>query len=231
MSAATADLHLQTSFSSIVALISDSRRAALSQLLAERTLLPSEVLLFAADTDELKRTVTSGSLVLIEGSRLGELAASPRVRDASGPARDRVVAPVVELGGIVDEWLARLPSPTGAALREALRAPRAWSVKRVAHAAGVSTRQLVRHCHRGGCTVAPKDLLLAARLAAAQTLLRGPRTVTNSDLAHACGWVDARSLRSSLRRAGLQSSAALAQICHGRATVSDIVSRIHDVRA
>ena len=183
---------------------------------------------FAATTAELARSVTSESLVVIEGSRLGELAAVAR---AWGPQlhSGARVSPI-ERGEQVDSWLSRMPATTREAWRQALGAPRAWSVKRVAHAAGVSTRQLVRQCHRAGCPVSPKELLLAARIAAMQVLLQGPRPASVLDLARACGWVDARSLRAALRRAALSSVTALAQMGACRATVSDVAARLERSR-
>jgi hypothetical protein len=74
--------------------------------------------------------------------------------------------------------------------------------------------------------VQPKDLLIAARLLAAQALLRGPRRPTARELSHACGWVDARSLRAALRRAGLPSIPALAHLALCRASLSDLLARI-----
>ncbi len=191
----------------------------------------SEGLLFAANTDELARSVTSESLVLIEGSRLAELAAVGRAVGGGGGPTPRYGArvPAIELGEPVDSWLSRLPGATRRVWHEALGAPRAWSVKRVAHAAGVSTRQLVRQSHLAGCAVPPKDLLLAARIASVQTLLRGPRPVSALELARACGWVDTRSLRAALRRASLSSVAALAQMGACRATVSDVAARLDRV--
>jgi len=221
MDAATAGDGQQASFSGFVALISDGRRGALSRLLAERTSLHSEALLFAANSDELKRAVTSGSLVLIEGSRLGELAASGRVREYP-TASD---APQ-ELGAAVDAWLSGLPARTRAAFHQALSDPRAWSVKRVAHAAGVSTRQLVRHCQHTQAGPSPKTVLLAARLVSAQAQVRSGRVRTSAELARACGWVDVRSLRAALRRAELESVSALILVSNGKATVSEMVSRI-----
>lgn len=208
---------------SIVALVSVGRRAAVAHLLAERASLPSSALVFATTTAELARSVTSESLVVIEWSRLGELATVARA--AADPECGAHVTPI-ERGEQVESWLSRMPARTRQAWHDALGAPRAWSVKRVAHAAGVSTRQLVRQCHRAGCAVPPKDLLLAARIAAVQVLLRGPRRASVVDLAHACGWVDARSLRAALRRASLASIAALAHIGACRATVSDVAARL-----
>lgn len=179
---------------------------------------------FAATTAELARSVTSESLVVIEGSRLGELAAFARA--VTAPSYCGARASAIERGDQVDWWLSRMPATTRAVWQEALGAPRAWSVKRVAHAARLSTRQLVRQCHRAGCTISPKDLLLAARLATMQPLLRGPRHPRVLDLARACGWVDARSLRAALRRASLSSLAALAQLGACRATMSDIAARL-----
>ena len=183
---------------------------------------------FAATTAELARSVTSESLVVIEGSRLGELAAVARGGGPQSHSGARVSP--IERGEQVDSWLSRMPATTREAWREALGAPRAWSVKRVAHAAGVSTRQLVRQCHRAGCPVSPKDLLLAARIAAMQVLLQGPRPATMLDLARACGWVDARSLRAALRRAALSSVTALVHMGACRATVSDIAARLERSR-
>lgn len=182
---------------------------------------------FAATTAELARSVKSESLVVIEGSRLGELAAVARGAGAQSHSGAR--ASPIERGEQVDWWLSRMPATTRKVWQDALGAPRAWSVKRVAHAAGVSTRQLVRQCHRAGCTVSPKDLLLAARIAAMQTLLQGPRPTSVLDLARACGWVDARSLRAALRRASLSSVAALVQMGACRATVSDVTARLNNV--
>jgi len=179
---------------------------------------------FAATTAELARSVTSESLVVIEGSRLGELAAFARGGGAQSHSGTSVSP--IERGEQVDWWLSRMPATTRSIWQDALTAPRAWSVKRVAHAAGVSTRQLVRQCHRAGCTVSPKDLLLAARIAAMQALLQGPRPASVLDLARACGWVDARSLRAALRRVSLSSVAALAQLGACRATVSDVAARL-----
>ena len=221
MDAATAGDSQQASFSGFVALISDSRRGALSRLLAERTSLHSGALLFAADSDELRRAVTNGSLVLIEGSRLGELAASGRVRE-SPTAAD---APQ-ELGAAIEAWLSGLPARTRGAFHQALSDPRAWSVKRVAHAAGVSTRQLVRHCRHTRASPSPKTVLLAARLVAAQALAQSQRVRTSVELARACGWVDVRSLRAALHRAHLDSVSALILVSNGRATVSEMVLRI-----
>ncbi|MGQ0643544.1 MAG: helix-turn-helix transcriptional regulator [Gemmatimonadaceae bacterium] len=224
MMPAIADAHPPASFSSIVAFISDGRRGALSQLLAERTWLKTDALLFAATADDLERAVTSGSLVLVDGSRLPELTSARRVREAVRAAHDH--APHIELGETVATWLQRLPAPTRAVLHQALRAPRAWSVKRLAHEAGVSTRQLVRQFRVAGLGVSPKGILLAARLAAAQALLRGPRVPTVTDLSRACGWIDVRSLRAALRRAGLSSISGLTFVADGKATVSDIAARI-----
>lgn len=228
MDPATVNSSQQGSFSGIVALISDGRRGALSRLLAERTSLHSGALLFAADSDELRRAVTSASLVLIEGSRLGELAATGRVRE-SPPATDATL--LLELGSAIEMWLSHLPTRTRAAFYQALSDPRAWSVKRVAHAAGVSTRQLVRHCQLTHPKMSPKTVLLAARLVSAQTLLRAQRARTSAELARACGWVDVRSLRAALRRAQLDCVSALAQLDNGRTTVSDMALRIVSLRA
>jgi hypothetical protein len=201
-----------------VAFISDARRAALSQWFAEPKVKRSE-LQFAATTEDLQRAVTSGSLVLIEGSRLGELAGH-RVREELLPSGE---SEVVNLGAVVEMALAALPATSRSALRQAFANPRVWSVKRLAHVAGVSTRQLVRQFRVAGFAVPPKDILLAARLATAQALLRGPRVQGTSDLARACGWVDVRSLRAALRCAGLPSVASLAAVADGHATVSDLV--------
>ncbi len=199
--------------------MSDGRRAALSQFLAERPAAPAASLLFAANTDELARAVTSGTLVVIDGSRLRELS-------SGGGGYAAPNSSSVEPGELVHGWLQRLPPATRGAFQRALSDPRAWSVKRVAHASGVSTRQLVRHCRRAGCTVPPKDLLLAGRLAAAQRLLQARGRVRASELTHASGWVDGRSLRSALRRAGLASPAELAEYRQGRATLSDFIARL-----
>ncbi len=193
------------------------------RLLGERTSLHSDALLFAANSEELKRAVTNGSLVLIEGSRLGELAASGRIREGPTAADAK---PTLELGYAIEIWLSRLPARTRDAFHQALSDPRAWSVKRVAHAAGVSTRQLVRHCRNTHSALSPKTVLLAARLVAAQALARAQRVRTSAELARACGWVDVRSLRAALRRAHLDSVAALILASNGRATVSDMASRI-----
>jgi hypothetical protein len=208
---------------SIVALVSEGHRQALSHFFAERAAIPAGMLVFAADTHELNSAVTQATMVLIEGSRLAEFAAARGVREGQLHASRATVG---ELGEGVRSCLDRLPPATAAALRTALHTPRAWSVKRVAHAAGVSTRQLVRHCAAAKCVVSPKSLLLAARLVAAQGLLRGPRTLNAASLARACGWVDARSLRVALRRAQLGSISALREVCDGRANVSDIVIRL-----
>lgn len=205
----------------IVALISDGNRRALSNAFFEGGALAGSMV-FAANAEELNRAVTHASLVLIEGSRLAELA--PRsVREGQSVSGRAVVG---DLGDVVRACLDRLPPATAAALRSALHAPRAWSVKQVAHAAGISTRQLVRHCAAANCVVPPKSLLLAARLVAAQRLSSGPRALNVTALARACGWVDARSLRVALRRAHLGSLAALRELSEGRATVSDMVLRI-----
>ncbi|MEW5917625.1 MAG: hypothetical protein AB1762_14565 [Gemmatimonadota bacterium] len=211
-------------FPRIVALISDGPRAALARLLTEQLAPHPGTVLFASDTEELSRAVTAASFVLVEGSRLGELTARGRVREGPHSAAGRAL--VGELGEVVLACLDRLPGSTASAWRGALHAPRAWSVKRVAHAAGVSTRQLVRHCAAANCVVSPKLLLLAARLAAAQTLLQGPRSLNAAVLARACGWVDARSFRMALRRAGLTSVRSLQELSGGHATVSDLVLRI-----
>jgi transcriptional regulator GlxA family with amidase domain len=133
---------------------------------------------------------------------------------------------IADPGAAIEAWLAAMPVATRGALRQALAAPRAWSVKRLANTAGVSPRQLVRHFYAAGCRASPKDVLLAARLAAAQALLRDPRPLSTVQLAHACGWVDIRSLRAALRRAGLPSVSALAHVAQGHATVSDLAARI-----
>lgn len=210
----------------IVALVSDSRRTAVTQLLAQRVTMRQGAMVFATDGADAARSVTSESFLLIDASRLGELGAIGR-----GLVGEPRVGPSVDLGSEVEAWLQRLPPRTQAALREALAAPRSWSVKRLAHSAGVSTRQLVRHCHAAGCPVQPKDLLIAARLLAAQTLLRGPRRPTARELGHACGWVDARSLRVALKRAALPSVAALAHLALCRASLSDLLARISQKKA
>lgn len=209
----------------IVALVSDSRRAALAQLLTQRDASRPSVVVFAADGAEAARSVTDESFLLVDASRIAEL--SPVSRGLVGepwPAS-------ADLGAEADAWLARLPPRTVAALHDAIAAPRASSVKRLAHSAGVSARQLVRQFRAAGCPVQPKDLLIAARLLAAQALLRGPRRPTVRDLANACGWVDARSLRAALRRAGLPSVAALAHLAACRASLSDLLLRIQNLRA
>jgi hypothetical protein len=178
-------------------------------------------MVFAADGADAARSVTRESFLLIDAARLGELGAISR-----GVVGEAQPGSSVELGGEVDAWLRRLPARTQAALREALGAPRSWSVKRLAHGSGVSTRQLVRQYHAAGCPVQPKDLLTAARLLAAQALLRGQRRPTARELGQACGWVDARSLRAALRRAGLPSVAALAHLALCRASLSDLLVRI-----
>lgn len=205
----------------IVALVSDNRRLAAAQLLAQRVALRPDSMVFAADGAEAARRVTSESFLLIDVARISELGAISR-----GVVGEPQLAPVVELGADVEAWLQRLPMRTQTALRAALAAPRAWSVKRLAHSAGVSTRQLVRQYHAAGCPVQPKDLLVAARLLAAQALLRGPRRPAARELGHACGWVDARSLRAALRRAGLPSVAALQHLALCRASLSDLLVRI-----
>ena len=206
-------------FSGFVALISEERRAAISQLLAERTDArgqgPGQSLLFAANTDEISRVVTGSSLVLVEGSRLSELAAGIR----EGPAPTRT-------GELIQRWLDRLPSASRTAFAEALRNPRAWSVKRVAHRSGISTRQLVRHCRAAGWALSPRDVLLAARLVAAQDVMRQARTPRVTHVAHACGWIDARSLRAALRRGGFGSLNELAKFQSGAASVSEFVTRL-----
>ena len=205
----------------IVALVSDSRRAAVAQLLAQRVALGPGSMVFAADGADAARSVTSDAFLLIDAARLGELGAISR-----GMVGEPQQGPGVELGGEAEAWLQRLPPRTQAALREALTAPRSWSVKRLAHSAGVSTRQLVRQFHAAGCPVQPKDVLIAARLLTAQALLRGSRRPTARELGSACGWVDARSLRAALRRAGLPSVAALEHLALCRASLSDLLVRI-----
>ena len=205
----------------IVALVSENRRLAVAQMLAHRVAIRPGSMVFAADGAEAARSFTSESFLLIDGSRLHELGAVARgIVGESHPGAG------VELGAEVEAWLQRLPVRTQTALRDALAAPRSWSVKRLAHNAGVSTRQLVRQYHAAGCPVQPKDLLTAARLLAAQALLRGPQRPTARDLGRACGWVDARSLRAALRRAGLPSVAALAHLALCRASLSDLLVRI-----
>lgn len=207
----------------IVAWVSDSRRAALVSLLAQRN-APLSGVVFARDGTDAARSVTSESFLLIEASRLAEL---------GGLGRNLVgePAPRADYGAEVETWLTKLPPRTQQAVRDALSVPRAWSVKRLAYEARVSTRQLVRQFHAAGCPVQPKDILSAARLTTAQALLRGGRRPTVRELAHASGWVDARSFRAALRRAALPSVAALEQLAHGRASLSDVVARIHAKRA
>lgn len=216
---------MAVSFSGIVALVSEERKPALALLLSPRAPIVASAV-FAADSHELRRVVTTGSLVLIEGRRLAELVTVGGVSQAMFPRTD--LAAPLDVGDTVRRWMAALPGQTAAVIHEAMLTPRAWSVKRVAHAAGISTRQLVRHFHHAGFAVPPKDLLLAARLAAAQRLAKGPQGATAYKLARACGWVDARSLRVALRRVGLRSVSALANVSDGHATVSDFVRRIED---
>jgi len=223
MNQASADGRALASTSRIIAFISDGRRAALGQLLADNMWLRDAAVHFATTPADVERAVTGGSLVLIDGTRLAELAAARRVRESAVAARGELLP--VQAGAAVEQALARLPVRTRLALEDAFGRPRSWSVKRLAHAAGISTRQLVRQLRNAGFAVSPKDLLLAARLAAAQLLLRGPRVLTTRELAHACGWVDVRSLRSALRRAGFDS-VALLRSASGSSTVSDIAARL-----
>jgi AraC-like DNA-binding protein len=218
----------------IVVLVSDARRDAVARLVAERSsqrpgivgrqqiagrVAPGapNAVVFAATSADLVRWVTHDSLIVIEGSRLAELSGTPPSVGADTGARLAAV-------------LLRLPARTRAALAAAVATPRAWSVKRLAHEAGVSTRQLVRQCRAAGCALPPKDILLAARLAAAQRQLRGAPRPTVVALAHACGWIDARSLRAGLRRAGLGSVSALAHMGDSVATVSDVLERLERLR-
>jgi len=210
----------------IVALVSDGHRVAVAQLLAQRVTMRHGAMVFATDGADAARSVTSESFLLIDASRLGELGAIGRGMVGESPS-----GPRLDLGNEVEAWLQRLPARTQGTLREALAAPRSWSVKRLAHNAGVSTRQLVRQYHAAGCPVQPKDLLIAARLLFAQTLLRGARRPTARELGQACGWVDARSLRAALRRAALPSIAALAHLAQCRASLSDLLVRIQRSRA
>jgi transcriptional regulator GlxA family with amidase domain len=112
-----------------------------------------------------------------------------------------------------------------------LEAPRLWSVKRWAHVAGVSPRQLVRQCRAAGFVAVPKDILLAARLASACALLRSGHTLSLPELARACGWVDVRSFRGALRRAGFSSPAALAQLTTTQGTLGALLERLSTRRA
>lgn len=225
----------------IVALVSDARRDAVARLVAERSsqrpgvagrqkiagrvasTVSGESVVFAATSAELARWVTRDSLVVIEGSRLGEV--------TGGAAATPWPGGRIDTGARMAALLERLPARTRDAVAAALAAPRAWSVKRLAHEAGISTRQLVRQCRAAGCALPPKDILLAARLAAAQRALRGTPRPTVAALAHACGWIDARSLRTALRRAGLGSVAALAHMGDAVVTVSDVLNRLERLRA
>ncbi|MGQ0540109.1 MAG: hypothetical protein ACT4R6_14295 [Gemmatimonadaceae bacterium] len=202
-------------FTNILALVSDGRRAAVARLLTSGRDSTVQPVLFAEDVQELSRALSGDALVLLDGRRMDELAAT-MVRF---PGRDAMRGPRLELGEGIERWLLQQPRRTAMAWREALGYPRAWSVKRVAHSAGVSTRQLVRQSRRAGHELPPKDLLLAARIASVAVAARSNPRISVAELAHSGGWVDARSLRAALRRIGIGGLAALAA-CDDVRTVS-----------